>query len=236
MKPFVSKTERCRSPKQAGRIGTVLPTLTLVLMGVWLGRNAVAALGGDSGNSDPRVCLTHVDPAERTQCLESTAVERRIRKVTWQTVRGASAPNRTYSISDESVLVESTRPVRIELGSADYWAAHPDLWRTNAVKVGDLVYPRESLVAQILRGSGKDPALALAKELAVYRIASATSPEAFVSAESGLRETAADRADALLAANPPGSVVGETVVREMQQLQSRFAAWNRSDEVLAGLR
>lgn len=106
------------------------------------------------------------------------------------------------------------------------WLMPEREWPTNRVQIGDVVYPREALVSQILKGAGSDPALALAQQVALARLKSSEEQLVMGLPMKPALASALAEADSYLRLHPPGSAVQGEARVTLLKLAQHLAGMN----------
>lgn len=190
------------------RLRVTLP-LIAVGLGVWIARDVEANSVGTK--SAPPLDEFHSQREARdpfvmaAESLEPVSAQKKS-AVTPPVRQGAK--KRLMATSDETPFVVQER-VSPPVVSIQKWLNPAREWPTNRVQIGDIVYPREALVSQILKGAGNDPALALAQQVAVARLTSFEQQWVMGSSMKSGLASALDEADFQLRLHPPGSAVQE---------------------------
>lgn len=213
------------------RVRLALPVIAAVL-GVWLVRDVAANIVGGKG-AQPRDEVSGQNLSRDPFAMIPNATE----TLPMSTKSIVAPPSRqelkkrVMATSDETPFVAQesvTRPVVL----IQEWLNPGREWPTNRIQVGDVIYPREALVSQILKGAGNDPALALAQQVALARLKSCEEQWVMgLPMKSGLA-IALTEADHQLRMYPPGSAVQGDARATLLRLGRSLAAMNRGSDLL----
>ncbi len=209
------------------RARVVLP-LIAVGLGVWLARDVAANSVGTK--AAPPLDELHAQRAARDPFV---IVAESLEPLPAQKKSAATPPvrqgvkKRLLTTSDETPFVVQER-VTPPVVLIQKWLNPAREWPTNRVQIGDVVYPREALVSQILKGAGSDPALALAQQVAVARLTSSEEQLVMGLSMSPGLANALDEADLQLRLHPPGSAVHGEAKMTLIRLGQVLAGMNRA--------
>lgn len=212
------------------RVRLALPVIAAVF-GVWLVRDVAANIVGGKG-AQPRDEAAVQNWAKDPFVMTADALEPVPSRPKLPTAPPSRSglKKRVLATSDETPFVAQETVARPTVQIQE-WLSSGREWPTNRVQVGDVVYPREALVSQILKGSGSDPSLALAQQVALARLKS-TEEQLILGApmKAGLANVLAE-ADSQLRMHPPGSAVQGETRATILRIERSLAAINLGSDV-----